>query len=94
LQGAQNAENLGLGALTQGQSLGSAAASSNAQAAGQYSMGQNIANNANRAALDSGIAGITKTLTDPITQLINGLARGGNTGTNLSQFDYAALSGY
>lgn len=71
LQGAQNAENLGMNALTQGQSLGSAAASSNAQAAGQYANGQYIANNANRAAVTGAVAG----LTDPIAQLIASLTR-------------------
>jgi len=71
LQGAQNAENLGLGALTQGQSLGSAAAASNQAAANQYMSGQNIANNANRAAVTGAVAG----LTDPIAQLIAGLTR-------------------
>jgi hypothetical protein len=71
LQGAQNAENLGLGALTQGQSLGSAAASSNQAAANQYMSGQNVANSANRAAVTGAVAG----LTDPIAQLIAGLTR-------------------
>jgi hypothetical protein len=91
LQGAQNAENLGLGALTAGQSLGSAAASSNNAAADYMYAGAKTANSANRAAVQGAVSG----LTDPITQLINGLVRGNtNTGTNLSQFDYAALSGY
>ena len=69
IAGAQGAENLGLGALTQGQSLGSAAASSNQAAANQFMGGQNIANAANRAALQGAVAG----LTDPIAALIAGL---------------------
>lgn len=69
IAGAQNAENLGMGALTQGQSLGSAAASSNQAAANQYMSGQNIANSANRAAITGAVAG----LSDPIAQLIKGL---------------------
>lgn len=69
LQGAQNAENLGMGAFTQGQSLGSAAVASNQAAANQYMSGQAQANAAQRAALESGIAG----LTDPIAKLIAGL---------------------
>jgi hypothetical protein len=71
LQGAQNAENLGINALTAGQSLGSAAASSNQAAANQYMGGQNIANTANRAAVTGAVAG----LTDPIAQLIASLTR-------------------
>lgn len=71
LQGAQNVENLGMGALTQGQGLGSAAAASNQAAANQYMSGQNTANAAQRAALQAGVAG----LTDPIAQLIAGLTR-------------------
>jgi hypothetical protein len=71
LGGAQNVENLGMGALTAGQSLGSAAAASNQAAANQYMQGQNIANSANRAAVTGAVAG----LTDPIAQLIAGLTR-------------------
>jgi hypothetical protein len=71
LQGAQNAENLGLDAFKQGQSLGSAAASSNQAAANQYMGGQNTANAANRAAITGAVAG----LTDPIAQLIASLTR-------------------
>jgi hypothetical protein len=71
LQGAQNVENLGMNALTAGQSLGSAAASSNQAAANQFMGGQNIANSANRAALQGAVAG----LTDPIAALIAGLTR-------------------
>lgn len=71
LQGAQNVEGLGMNALTAGQSLGSAAAASNQAAANQYMSGQAQANAAQRAALQSGIAG----LTDPIAQLIAGLTR-------------------
>lgn len=71
LGGAQNVENLGMGAFNAGQSLGSAAASSNQAAANQYMSGQNIANQANRAAVTGAVAG----LTDPIAQLIAGLTR-------------------
>jgi hypothetical protein len=76
LGGAQNVENLGMGAFNAGQSLGSAAASSNQAAANQYMSGQNIANSANRAAVTGAVAG----LTDPISQLINSLARNPNSG--------------
>ena len=69
--GAQNVENLGMGAFNAGQSLGSAAASSNQAAANQFMGGQNIANQANRAALQGAVAG----LTDPIAALIAGLTR-------------------
>jgi hypothetical protein len=71
LGGAQNVENLGMNALTTGQGLGSAAAASNQAAANQYAAGQNIANNANRAAVTGAVAG----LTDPIAQLIASLTR-------------------
>lgn len=76
LQGAQSTENLGLNALSLGQGLGSAAAASNQAAANQYMAGQNIANQANRAAVTGAVAG----LTDPIAQLINSLARNPNSG--------------
>lgn len=69
--GAQNTENLGLNALSLGQGLGSAAAGSNQAAANQFMGGQNIANQANRAALQGAVAG----LTDPIAALIAGLTR-------------------
>jgi hypothetical protein len=69
--GAQNVENLGLNALTAGQGLGSAAAGGNQAAANQYMQGQTIANQANRAALQGAVAG----LTDPIAALIAGLTR-------------------
>ena len=71
IAGAQNVENLGMGALTQGQGLGSSAVASNQAAANQYMSGQNIANSANRAALQGAITG----LTDPIAALIAGLTR-------------------
>jgi hypothetical protein len=76
LGGAQNVENLGMNALTAGQGLGSAAVASNQAAANQYMSGQNIANQANRAAVTGAVAG----LTDPISQLINSLARNPNSG--------------
>jgi hypothetical protein len=69
--GAQNVENLGMNALTAGQGLGSAAAGGNQAAANQYMQGQTIANQANRAALQGAVAG----LTDPIAALIAGLTR-------------------
>ena len=89
LAGAQNAENLGMNALTQGQSLGSAAAASNQAAANQYIGGQAIANQANRAAVTGAVAG----LTDPVTQLINSLVKGNantgfGTGTSFGSQDY------
>ena len=76
LGGAQNVESLGMNALTQGVGLGSESAASNARAAGQYAAGQSIANNAQRAAVQGAVAG----LTDPIAQLINSLARNPNSG--------------
>jgi hypothetical protein len=69
--GAQNTENLGLNALSLGQGLGSAAAGSNQAAANQYMQGQTTANQANRAALQGAVAG----LTDPIAALIASLTR-------------------
>ena len=71
LGGAENVEKLGMNAFTAGQGLGSAAVASNQAAANQYMQGQNIANQANRAALQGAVAG----LTDPISQLIAGLTR-------------------
>lgn len=71
LGGAQSTENLGMGALNAGQSLGSAAASSNQAAANQFMTGQTISNSAQRSALQNAVAG----LTDPIAALIAGLTR-------------------
>jgi hypothetical protein len=71
LQGAQSTENLGMNALSLGQGLGSAAVASNQAAANQYAAGQATANNAQRAALQNAIAG----LTDPVAALIAGLTR-------------------
>lgn len=76
IAGAQGVENLGMGAFTQGVGLGSSSAASNQAAANQYMSGQNIANSANRAALQGAVAG----LTDPVSQLINSLAGNRNTG--------------
>ena len=76
MQGATNLENQGLNALTQGTALGGAAAAQNQQAAQLYMQGQNTANQAQRAALQGTVGG----LTDPISQLIAGLTGGGNTG--------------
>jgi hypothetical protein len=70
VQGATNIENLGQNALTLGQGLGSAGAAQAQAAANQYAAGQATANAAQRAALQSTVAG----LTDPIAQLIKGLA--------------------
>jgi hypothetical protein len=75
-QQAINLENQGLNALTQGSALGSAGAASAQAAANQYAAGQSTANQAQRAALQGTVAG----LTDPISQLIAGLTGGGNTG--------------
>ena len=71
LGGAQTVENLGMNALSLGQGLGSAAVASNQAAANQYAAGQATANNAQRAALQNAIAG----LTDPVAALIAGLTR-------------------
>jgi len=76
LGGAQSTENLGMNAFTQGVGLGSSSAASNQAAANQYAAGQYVANNANRAAVTGAVAG----LTDPIAQLIAGLAGNRNTG--------------
>jgi hypothetical protein len=75
-QQAINLENQGLNALTQGTALGGAGAAQNQQAANLYMQGQNTANQAQRAALQGTVGG----LTDPISQLIAGLTGGGNTG--------------
>jgi len=75
-QAAINLENQGLNALTQGTALGGAGAAQNQQAANLYMQGQNTANQAQRAALQGTVGG----LTDPISQLIAGLTGGGNTG--------------
>ena len=75
-QQAINLENQGLNALTQGTALGGAAAAQNQQAAQLYMQGQNTANQAQRAALQGTVGG----LTDPISQLIAGLTGSGNTG--------------
>jgi hypothetical protein len=69
-QGAVNLENLGQNALTQGNALGSSAAAQAQQAAQMYMSGQNTANSAQRAALQSTVGG----LTDPISQLIGSLS--------------------
>ncbi len=70
LQGASTAENLGKDALTQGISLGSNAAASNAQAAQINAAGQN-------AQLNTLLKGVTS-LSDPISQLIKGLSTTSN----------------
>lgn len=88
IAGAQGAENLGMGAFNAGQGLGSAAAASNQAAANQYMSGQNIANQANRAALQGAVAG----LTDPVSQLINSLAGGARPSGYQQAVNYAATS--
>jgi len=76
MQGATNLENQGLNALTQGTALGSAGSAQAQAAANQYAAGQSTANQAQRAALQGTVGG----LTDPISQLIAGLTGSGNTG--------------
>ena len=71
MAGATGLENQGLNALTQGTALGSAGAASAQAAANQYAAGQSTANQAQRAALQGTVAG----LTDPISQLIQGLTQ-------------------
>lgn len=79
-QQAINLENQGLNALTQGMGLGSAASAQAQAAANQYAAGQATANQAQRAALQGTVAG----LTDPISQLIKGLSTTTNTGTGVA----------
>lgn len=76
IAGAQNAENLGMGALTTGTGLGSQVTAAAQQAADFQYAGAKTANAANRAALQGAVAG----LTDPVSQLINSLAGNRNTG--------------
>jgi len=76
MQGATNIENQGMNALTAGQSLGSLGAAQAQEAARQYAAGQSTANQAQRAALQGTVAG----LTDPISQLIAGLTGSGGSG--------------
>ena len=85
-QQAINLENQGLNALTQGTALGGAAAAQNQQAAQLYMQGQNTANQAQRAALQGTVGG----LTDPISQLISGLTKG----SSATPYQPAAVSGY
>ena len=87
LQGAQTAENLGQGAFTLGTGLGSSANAASQAAAQQYLQGQQ----AQQAALQ----GTVSSLTDPISQLIKGLTGTSSVSpTNLTQEQYAILSGY
>jgi hypothetical protein len=85
MAGATNLENQGLNALTQGTALGSAGAASAQAAANQYAAGQSTANQAQRAALQGTVAG----LTDPISQLIRGLSA-----PSATPYQPAAVSGY
>jgi len=85
MAGATGLENQGLNALTQGTALGSAGAASAQAAANQYAAGQSTANQAQRAALQGTVAG----LTDPISQLIRGLSA-----PSATPYQPAAVSGY
>ena len=87
-QQAINLENLGLNALTQGSALGSASAAQAQQAAQLYQQGQNTANQAQRAALQGTVSG----LTDPISQLIKGLANPAAGAGYQQAVNYAATS--
>ena len=88
MQGATGIENQGMNALTAGQSLGSLSATSAAEAARQYAAGQSTANQAQRAALQGTVAG----LTDPISQLIKGLANPAAGAGYQQAVNYAATS--
>ena len=88
-QQAINLENQGLNALTQGTSLGSLSAAQAQAAANQYAAGQSTANQAQRAALQGTVAG----LTDPISQLIRGLSATPNASQQFNQaVNYATTS--
>ena len=95
LGGAQTIEGLGQQALTTGTSLGSSQAAAGAQqgsllnsAAARNAALQSQAAGLQSSALQGGIAGMT----DPIAQLIAGLGK--PQGTNLTQQQYAMISGY
>jgi hypothetical protein len=85
MAGATNLENQGLNALTQGSALGASSTAAASQAANLYMQGQNTANQAQRAALQGTVAG----LTDPISQLIRGLSA-----PSATPYQPAAVSGY
>ena len=88
MQGATGIENQGMNALTAGQSLGAASAAQASEAARQYAAGQTTANQAQRAALQGTVAG----LTDPISQLIKGLANPSAGAGYQQAVNYAATS--
>lgn len=97
LGGAQTIEGLGQNALAQGTSLGSSIAAAGAQqgsllnsAAARSAALQSGAAGLQSAALTGGVAG----LSDPIAALIAGLNRPAVQGTNMTQQQYAMLSGY
>ena len=71
LAGATGIENQAANALTYGQGLGAAGAAQAQAAANQYAAGQATANQAQRAALQGTVSG----LTDPIAALIAGLSK-------------------
>lgn len=95
LGGAQTIEGLGQQALTTGTSLGSSQAAAGAQqgsllnsAAARNAALQSQAAGLQSSALQGGIAGMT----DPIAQLIASLGK--PQGTNMTQQQYAMISGY
>jgi len=98
LAGAQTLEGLGQQALTQGASLGSSQATAGANAGNALLSGVRNA----QGPLTTGAAGTTAAttgaiagLTDPIAALIASLTRPAtNTGTTLTQQQYANISGY
>lgn len=83
---AQNLEKAALDALTQGQSLGSAAAASQQAAAAQYMKGQQ----AQQAALQGAITG----LVDPVSKLIGSLSSGSAALSPAAQAGYNQAVNY
>lgn len=95
LGGAQTIEGLGQQALTTGTSLGSSLAASGAQQGSllNSAAARNAALQSQAAGLRSaGIQGGIDGMTDPIAQLIAGLGK--PQGTNMTQQQYAMISGY
>ncbi len=96
LGGAQTLEGLGQQALTTGTSLGSSIAAAGAQQGNLLSSAaaRNAALQSQAAGLQSAATtGAIKGLQDPIAALIGNLA-GNPQGTNLTQQQYAMISGY
>lgn len=98
LGGAQTIEGLGQNALTQGSALGSSLAAAGAnqgtsllRSGGWAADASQVGANQQTAATTAQMKALQQ-LQDPIARLIGNL--GGSSGTNMSQFDYAALSGY